>query len=141
MAVDKSENQTSYVSKLYICAFQCQHLFVTLFASIYCRCTKFALNWCYLRKFALKLVLFEKICIKFGAYFASKFKEIMQKQHLLMVLFGTNLVSSIGTKASKKHHIQYPMKIILMQIRCRFNTHFSWDIDYTDKLSLQLYKF
>ena len=37
-----------------------------------------------------------------SANLALKFKNIMQKQHLLMVLFGTNLVSNISTKASKK---------------------------------------
>jgi hypothetical protein len=42
-----------------------------------------------------------QIYIKFGADLLLKFLKIMQKQHLLMVLFGTNLVSNISTKALK----------------------------------------
>ena len=44
----------------------------------------------------------------------------MPELHPLMVLFGTNLVTNISTKASKKHHISF-----LLQIRGRFNVHFS----------------
>ena len=43
----------------------------------------------------------EQICIKFDYDFVSKFEKIMQDLHLLMVLFGTNLVSKISIKASK----------------------------------------
>ena len=49
----------------------------------------------------------------------------MQKQHILTVLFQTNLVSNISTKALKKKNIQYPISLFLMHIRCRFNSHFN----------------
>ena len=49
--------------------------------------------------------IWKKNYIKFGSNVASKFKKWMQKQHLLMVLFGTNLESNISTKVSNKHHI------------------------------------
>ena len=44
-----------------------------------------------------------EMCSKFGAIL-DKFalnlaKKLMQKQHILLVLFGTNLVSNISTKA------------------------------------------
>ena len=89
-------------SQLNICAFQSYHLFVTLFASIFCSVADYALFQCYLGQ----------ICITFGDNLASKFFKFTQKQHLLMVLFGTNLVRNIST--------------FLMQMRCRFNTHFNW---------------
>jgi hypothetical protein len=60
----------------------------------------------YLHKFSevLQILQFfgaflEQICIIFGTNSASNFKKLMQKQHLLMVIFGTNLVSIISTKA------------------------------------------
>ena len=76
-------------AQLNIGAFQCQHFFVTLFASIFCTF----------------MVLFWTICIKFSSILASKSQKFMQKQHLLMVLFGMSLVINISTKISKKHHI------------------------------------
>ena len=45
---------------------------------------------------------FNLICNKFGANLSSKFRKLMQKQHLLMVLFWVNLVSNISTRASKR---------------------------------------
>ena len=51
------------------------HLFVTLFASIFCICADYAF---------------------FGAIL-----DEWPKLHLQMVLFGTNLMSNISTKASK----------------------------------------
>ena len=57
-------------------------IFGTLFASIFC-------------SGALFLVLFEKVSIKFGASLASKFEKNIQKQHLLMRLFGTNIAINL----------------------------------------------
>ena len=53
------------------------------------------------------------------------FKEWCQNGAFLKMLIGTNLVSNICTKASKK--AQYLMLIyqFLVQIRCRFSAHFS----------------
>ena len=42
--------------------------------------------------------------MKFGAYLASNLK-MMREMNLLVVLFGTNLVNIISTKALKKHPI------------------------------------
>ena len=53
----------------------------------------------------------------------------MQKQHLLMVLLGTNLVSNISTKAFKKAPYLMPDLHFLMQISCRFDSLFSWDFN------------
>ena len=39
----------------------------------------------------------------------------MQKQHILMVLLGTNLVSNISTKASKKHYIYCQISTFLQR--------------------------
>ena len=47
------------------------------------------------------LQFFRASCIKFGARLASIFYKLMQKQHLLMVLIGTNLLFNISTKATK----------------------------------------
>ena len=55
-------------------------------------------------------VLVKKICIRVGANLESKLKKFMQKQHLLMVLFGTNLVSNISIKASKRVSYLMPDK-------------------------------
>ena len=77
------------LTQLISCAFQCKHLFDTLFASIFCSCADFALFCCY----------FRQIFIQFGANLASKFKKKnMHKQHLLMVLIGINLVRNISIK-------------------------------------------
>ena len=54
--------------------------------------------------------LFGAFCIKFRCYtLPSKFKKLMKKQHLLLVLFGTKLVSNISISASKKHYNYYLM--------------------------------
>ena len=45
------------------------------------------------------------IGIIFGSVLVSKSRNFMLEMHLLKVLFGTNLVSNISPKASKKHHI------------------------------------
>ena len=46
----------------------------------------------------------------------------MQKQHLLMVLFGTNLLSIISNKALKKAPYLMPdYSTFFIKIRCRFN--------------------
>ena len=58
----------------------------------------------YLHKFSVGVQImllfcyFGQICIKFSAISASKFKKIMQKQHLL-ILSRTNLVGNISTEA------------------------------------------
>ena len=44
----------------------------------------------------------------------------MQKQHLLMVLFGTNWLSNISTKSWKKNHILCLIRTFLIKIRYRF---------------------
>ena len=54
--------------------------------------------WCHLGQ----------ICIKFSAYLASKLKQIMQKQHVLKVIFGTNLVSNISTIGTQKEPFLMP---------------------------------
>ena len=41
-----------------------------------------------------------QICIKFDANFALRFQKLMLVLHFLVVLFGTNLVNKISTKAS-----------------------------------------
>jgi hypothetical protein len=45
-----------------------------------------------------------QICIKIYDYLASNYFVLLE-QHFLVVIFGINLVSNIGTEASKKHHI------------------------------------
>ena len=44
----------------------------------------------------------------------------MQKQHLLVVLFGTNLMSNINTKALKKH-LNAWLALFKIKIRYIFN--------------------
>jgi hypothetical protein len=67
------------------------HLFGTLFALIFCIDANYAFFWHYLGSI---------LCL-----FSIKNFKIMQKQHLLMVLFRTNLLSNISTKVLKKQHI------------------------------------
>ena len=73
---------------LYVFFFQ-----LNIFAFQFLICINF-LQWCRLCNF---LVILIQICIKFGANLASELKKIMQKQHFLIVLYGTNLVSHIST--------------------------------------------
>ena len=47
------------------------------------------------------ILFFGAIWDKFAAKLASNFKRLKKKQHFLMVLFGTNLVSNISTRSSK----------------------------------------
>ena len=68
-----------------------------------------AFFWCYLGQ----------ICIKFNAIF-------LQKQHLLIVLFGTNFVRNINTKALKKTYLVPDQYLFLMQKKGKFNAYFSW---------------
>ena len=98
--------------QLNICAFYCQHLFGSNF-----------LEWC---KICIKsLCYLGQICIKFGANLASKLKIFMS---LLMVLFGTNLVSNISTKASQKAPYLMPnYHNFLMQVRFKFDAQFRCD--------------
>ena len=39
-------NKVKVMGQLNICAFKCQHLFGTLFLSIFCSCADYALFWC-----------------------------------------------------------------------------------------------
>ena len=58
----------------------------------------------YLHQFitvVLIMYFFGAIWEKFAAKLASNFKRLKKKQHFLMVLFGTNLVSNISTRSSK----------------------------------------
>ena len=48
----------------------------------------------------------------------------MPELHLIYVLFGTNFVSNISTKASKEAPYLMPN---FMEIRCRFNAYFTWE--------------
>ena len=59
-------------TQISIHAFQCQHLYGTLLASILRSGADFAVFWCYLGQ----------ICIKFGANLAPKILEFMQKKAL-----------------------------------------------------------
>ena len=63
-------------------------------------CINFPL-WCRFCSFRCYL---EQIYIEFCYNSASKLKRFMPKHHLQMILFKTNLVSNISTKA-KKHNI------------------------------------
>ena len=62
-----------------------EHLFGTLFVYIFCSGADYA--------------LFGAVSDKFGANLALKLKEIMPELNLLVVLFGTNLLSNISKKA------------------------------------------
>ena len=64
-----------------------------------------------------------KIYFRFGAELA-KTKQLMPELHLLIVLFGTSLVTNIRTKASKKHQIKCPISHFWVQLKFRFKTHF-----------------
>jgi hypothetical protein len=59
--------------------------------------------WCYLRQ----------ISILFGADLASQFKKFMPELHFQMVLFWTNLVSNISTKAFKSPYLMLNQQILV----------------------------
>ena len=103
-------------TQLNFCALQCQHLFGTLFASIFCSGSDYAFIWCYL-------------------------KQLLQKQHLvnLLVLFRKNLVSNISTKAQKTPYLS-SISMFSMQIRSRFNAHFSWGQGIYFQQIIKIYK-
>ena len=48
---------------------------------------------------------FRQICITFGANLASNFNKMTQKHQFLMVLFVTNLVSTLASKHQKTPYI------------------------------------
>ena len=51
-------------------------------------------------------------------------KKLVPELQLLMVPFGTNLVSNISTKESTIFNAHFA--IFGVQIRCKFNGHFCW---------------
>ena len=64
-------------------------------------------------------------------YIWCKLSIIIKKNHVgtatLKVLFGRNLVRNISTKATNKAvYFDAEFAFFCMQIRCRFNAHFSW---------------
>ena len=64
----------------------------------------------------------------------------MLKLHHLKTLFWTNLMSNISTKSSKKHQFNIPISTFL-QIRYKFNTHFSFiSIQVRSSIPLELNK-
>ena len=74
-------------------------------------------------KFALHIALFGKNCIKFGANLASKFLKLMQKQHLIIVIFGMNLLSNIITEVEKSTISNARLALFnanKVQIKCTF---------------------
>ena len=68
------------------------------------------------------------------------FIKLTLELHLLMVLFGTNLVINISTKALKKNNIQCPIFwFFFVQIRCKFNAYFGWvEVPKKNKMELHL---
>ena len=62
------------------------------------------------------------ICHKFGVNLALKYRQLMQKQHFIIVLFGTNS-ETLASKYQKS-----PISTLLMQIRYRFNAHFNCEV-------------
>ena len=63
-----------------------------------------------------QLNILKLIFIEFGANLASLFKRLVPVLHLLMVLFGTDLVKNTII-------MQSPIRTILAQIRCKFDVH------------------
>ena len=55
--------------------------------------------------------IWDKFALNFVANLASKFKRLMLELQLLVVLFETNFVSKICTKASKKAKTFYRNKV------------------------------
>ena len=90
--------------------------FGTLFVSIICSGADFALFWCNLHQ-NLKT---DAITAPSNGAIWNKFSE--QHEH----------------QSIKKHHIQSLISTFL-QIRCRFNAHFSWVIDYKSRKGQKLY--
>ena len=79
-------------------------------------CTNF-LQWC--RKCFL-LGLFETNLHYIWCKFIIKIKKVMPDvQPSKGILLGTNLVSNISTKVSKKQHIKCPISSFLVQIRAK----------------------
>ena len=73
----------------------------------------------------------------------------MKGLNFLIVLFGMNLVSNISIKASKKAPYMPKLALFWVQIRYKFNAHFTWDKpmccqhqkNYTLLLKLTAHKF
>jgi hypothetical protein len=53
-------------------------------------------------------------------------KKLLPERHLPVVLFGTNLLRNINTKARKVLY-SIPICPFLVHIRCKFSTYFSWE--------------
>ena len=60
-----------------------------------------------------------RLCIKFGDT-----RDKFALNYVIILIFGTNLVSKISDKAP----YLMPDELFLIQIRCTFNAHFSWDM-------------
>ena len=95
-------------------------------------CTLFAPNYIfYSSESAFFLVLFWDKFALYWCKFNKAIKKIVTELHLLMVLFGMNLVSSIRTKAPKKAPNSMPFfgenKV---QISCTFwfSLYKTWDV-------------
>ena len=82
------------------------------------------------------LVFFEGSCIIFSANIASLFWKVLPVlNHLLIVIFGTNLVSTISTNASKKNYVECSI------IRNRFNAYFSWEWKILSRQQNSIHKY
>ena len=73
------------------------------------------------------LVFLEGSCIIFSANIASLFWKVVPVLNHLIAIFGTNLVSTISTNASKKDYVECSISTFLVIIRNRFNAYFSWE--------------
>ena len=73
--------------------------------------------------------------------FSIKIKKIMQKKHLLMVLFGMNLLGNISTKSLKKSTIFKARLSLLIQIslRWRYLTVglYNWNHEFKPRFSIK----
>ena len=85
-------------SRLNICAFQCQHLYGTILIKFSTVAQKFHFCGAICDKFALYLVQIQQLLLR----------KLVLELHLIMVLFGTNLVSNISTKKKNTLNASLP---------------------------------
>ena len=83
-----------------------------------------------------------QICVIFGAYNSVVQKMQHFKNYAGIAPFNSAIWDEVSSQTQhqsiKRHHNECPICTFLVQIRCRYNAHFSWVYSFTKLIYLYL---